>query len=60
MLAYDVARSSLTNHFKGVMIGNPVFRCDRDEIGSTFQIVNLLFWHGMVSFEDMTGNNCTF
>jgi hypothetical protein len=62
MLAHDVSLSSLTTHFRGVMIGNPVFRCNRDEIGSSFQIVNLLYWHGMVSFDDMTefwDNDCT-
>ena len=41
------------SRFIGILNGNPVFRCDRDEIGSTFQIGNLLFWHGYVSYSLM-------
>jgi len=43
----------LTTNFSGIIIGNPVFRCTENEIGTSFEIVNLLYWKGYVSYEDM-------
>lgn len=54
MLANLVALDpKLTTNFAGIMIGNPVFRCTDNEIGTSFEIVNLLYWKGYVSYDDM-------
>jgi serine carboxypeptidase-like clade 2 len=65
MLAHGIltqAPQSVRDSLQGIMIGNPVFRCIDDEIGDDFINFNLLYWHGLVSFQDAKtfwANNCS-
>ncbi len=65
MLAHNIltkAPQAVRNQLQGIAIGNPVFRCLKDEIGDDFENFGLLYWHGLVSFSDAAdfwANNCT-
>jgi serine carboxypeptidase-like clade 2 len=65
MLAHGIltqAPQAVRDSLQGIMIGNPVFRCIDDEIGDDFINFNLLYWHGLVSFQDAKtfwANNCS-
>ncbi len=65
MLAHGIltqAPQQVRDQLKGIMIGNPVFRCIDDEIGDDFINFNLLYWHGLVSYTDAKAfwkHNCT-